>query len=47
MIIVDNCSNDVIAKSIKNVKSHYFLLLPDLSWKRMGWLKKKIFTKRK
>ena len=28
-------------KSIKNAKSKYFLLLPDLSQKRMGLLKKK------
>ena len=35
-----NSSNDVIIKSIKNAKSKYFLLLSDLSWKRMGLLKR-------
>ena len=36
----NNNSNDVIIKSIKNAKSKYFLLLPDLSRKRMGLLKR-------
>ena len=37
----NNSSNDVIIKSIKNAKSKCFLLLPDLSRKRMGLLKRK------
>ena len=37
----NNSSNDVIIKSIKNGKSKYVLLLPDLSQKRMGLLKRK------
>ena len=36
----NNSSNDVIIKSIKNAKSKYFLLLPDLSRKRMGLFKR-------
>ena len=36
----NNNNNDVIIKLIKNVKSKYFLL-PALSSKRMGLLKKK------
>ena len=38
----NNNNNDVIIKLIKNVKSKYFLL-PALSSKRMGLLKKKIY----
>ena len=42
----NNSSNDVIIRSIKNAKSKYYLLLPDLSRKRMGLLKreKKMFS---
>ena len=37
----NNSSNDVIIKSIKNAKSKYFKLLPDLARKGMSLLKRK------
>ena len=40
IIMNNNNSNDAIIRLIKNTKSKYFLL-PGLSWKRMGLLKKK------
>ena len=39
----NHISNDVIIKLVKNAKSKYFLL-PGLSQKPMGLLKKKMFS---